>query len=71
MKRKAYVAIHHLKALLICIVRQPSNFNLIKESLHNLHTNFTGLYKHFACNRGENFEVFCMACSGLGKLFVR
>ncbi len=67
MKTKAYVAIHHSKALLISIVLQPSNFNFIKGPPHNLHTKFTGLYEHFAWNRAKYFEIFGMACSGLGK----
>jgi hypothetical protein len=67
MKTKAYVAIHHLKALLKGIVRQPSNFIFIKGPSHNLHTNFTGLYEQFAWNRAKSFEVFGMACSGLGS----
>ncbi len=70
MKRMPYVAVHQLIGLSKGIVRQPSNLNSIKGSAHNLHTNFTGSCEHFAWNRAKNFEVFGMACSGLGKLFV-
>ena len=66
MKTKAYVAIHQSKALLKGIVRQPSNFIFIKGPPHNLHTNFTGSYVHFAWNCAKSCDVFGMACSGLG-----
>ena len=67
MKRKAYIAIHHSKAPLKCIVRQPSILNFIKGPPHNLHTNFTGSYIHFAWNRAKSCDVLGMACSGLGQ----
>ena len=67
MKRMPYVAVHHSKALLKCIVRQPSILNFIKGPPHNLHTNFTGTYVHMTWNRAKSFEVFGMACSGLGS----
>ena len=67
MKRMPYVAVHQSIGILKGIVRQPSNFNSIKGSAHNLHTNFTGSYEHFAWNRAKNFEFFGLACSGLGS----
>jgi len=62
-----YVAIHHSKALLNCIVRQPSNFIFIKGSVHKLHTKLATLYKHMTWNRAKYFEVFGLGCSGLGN----
>ncbi len=71
MKRMAYLAIHQSKALLIYIVRQPSILNFIKGPPHNLHMNIAGSEEQMTWNRTKSFEVFGMACSGLGKLFVR
>ncbi len=67
MKRMAYLAIHQSKALLKCIVRQPSILNFIKGPSHNLHMNIAGSEEQMTVNRAKSFEVFGMACSGLGR----
>ena len=45
-KNKAYVAKHHLKALSLSIVRQPSKNMFIKGPVYELHMKFSALYEN-------------------------
>ena len=45
------VAIHHSKAVLDCIVRQPSDFVFVGGSVRGLHAELAALCRRVACGR--------------------
>ena len=70
MKTKAYVAIHHSKALSLSIVCRPSKNIHIKGPVYKLHMEFSALHEHLPWKVWGLFKELSLACSVLGKRLV-
>ena len=71
MKTKAYVVIHHLKALSLSIFRRPSKNIFNKGPVYKLHLKISALYEHLPLKVQGLSKELSLSCSVLGKRSVR